>query len=363
MTPFVKLSSVVMLLGSMLLTGCFGYDRILFVTKTNVGLDVENKPPTAEITIARREIAIAPTFRDTVDKENKTPPLVAAFGRTGGLFTTGLKSHFAGGDAAYWLARGYPPENVEAGNGDTGNGDTGTTGGETVNSESAGGRADDVEGSGEREVNSETNDPKDENFSSICLDKEPDPRPPLKKFWHWLTGKPDENTRAFYFATDTVFGLKVGWDGTGGPYPTNLKLGYNRKELAFPPVFISEKVSEQDKCSIKDEYGELLKVNVEKPDGTIVEEVKPGYEVTVPSFFASLDNASGLADLLSTENQSEKSLSEGAAAGAAENEGIQSRKNVTVSHVQFFATGKAATEWVKRKKVNEKIYKQMRGAE
>jgi len=344
MTPFIRLSSVVMLLGSTLLTGCFGYDRILFVTKTNVGLDVENKPPTAELTIARRELAIAPTFRDTTG-ENKTPPLLAAFGRTGGLFTTGLKSHFAGGDAAYWLAREYTLEKDGAERDGAG-----TTGGGAGDVEGAVGGPVVEEGGEGRSVKGKKDDSKNEIFSSICLDKEPDSRPPLKRFWHWLTGRPDENTRAFYFATDTVFGLKVGWDGTGGPYPTNLKLGYNRKELAFPPVFISEKVNEEDKCSLK-KGGKLIKVKVAKSDGTFekdedgnfVEKVKPGYEVTVPSFFASLDNESGLAEIMSEEDPA--------------------RKDVTVSHVQFFATGRAATEWVKRKEVREKIYKQMRGAE
>ncbi|NKB82589.1 MAG: hypothetical protein GKS05_12015 [Nitrospirales bacterium] len=279
MTLLLRLSRVVvMLIGSTLLTGCFGYDRILFVTKTNVGLDVENKPPTAEITIARREIAIAPTFQDTTDEEHKTPPLLAAFGRTGGLFTTGLKSHFAGGDAAIVLAQGSESEGA--------------------GTEGAGARTD-----------------KAKNSSAICLDKEPDSRPPLKKFWHWLTGRPDENTRAFYFATDTIFGLKVGWDGTGGPYPTNLKLGYNRKELAFPPVFVKSVKKDGDKkCS------------------------KGSWKVKVPSFFASLDNESSLAGALNAEENK-------------------------VSHVQFFATGRAATEWVQRDEVNKKAYKEMRGEE
>ena len=73
----------------------------------------------------------------------------------------------------------------------------------------------------------------------------PDMRPLLKRLWHKITfvdeeNIPNEDTRAFYFATDTSFGLKVGWDGTSGPYPDTLKLGYNRKELAFPPVFVTE---------------------------------------------------------------------------------------------------------------------------
>jgi hypothetical protein len=41
--------SIVAIIGILALPGCAGYDRILFVTKTNVGLDVDNKPPTEEI--------------------------------------------------------------------------------------------------------------------------------------------------------------------------------------------------------------------------------------------------------------------------------------------------------------------------
>ena len=276
-----------MLVGSTLLTGCFGYDRILFVTKTNVGLDVENKPPTAEITIARREIAIAPTFRDTIDGHHKTLPLLAAFGRTGGLFTTGLKSQFAGGDAAISLAQGLPPEAAE-----DEDKVAETDGAETGEAEVAGAGGAGTETAGTEVAGTEAAEA--DNSSVICLDKEPDSRPPLKKFWHWLTGgRPDENTRAFYFATDTVFGIKVGWDGTGGPYPTNLKLGYNRKELAFPPVFINPKVD--GKCSLKDKNGQPVKHWIEE-NGERKEVIKPGYQVTVPSFFASLDNESSLAE-------------------------------------------------------------------
>ena len=62
--------SIVLIIGILTLPGCAGYDRILFVTKTNVGLDVDNKPPTAEITIARRELAITPAFRDAMGNKN-----------------------------------------------------------------------------------------------------------------------------------------------------------------------------------------------------------------------------------------------------------------------------------------------------
>ena len=51
---------------TVLLSSCAGYNRILFLTKTNVGIDVSREPlPTAEVTIARREVAISPTYQDT----------------------------------------------------------------------------------------------------------------------------------------------------------------------------------------------------------------------------------------------------------------------------------------------------------
>ena len=254
--------SIVLMIGSLSLSGCAGYDRILFVTKTNIGLDVDNKPPTAEITIARRELAITPTYQDTIGREN-TLPLLASFGLMGNFLSPHITSQFAGGEAAIIIARG-----------------------------------------------SDTNDNPGADSSAICLSKEPDMRPPWKKIWHYFVGRGEENTRAFYFATDTSFGLKVGWDGTGGLYPDNLKLGYNRKEIAFPPIFVKAVEKCEDKTAPSD--GEK-------------------WEVTVPSFFASLNNSSALT----------------------------TRSESGVTHVQFFATGKAATEFVKRPDVNKEIYKKL----
>ena len=291
--------SIVLIIGSLLLSGCAGYDRVLFVTKTNIGLDIDNKPPTAEITIARRELAIAPTYQATIEGE-KTLPLLASFGLTGNFLNPEITSQFAGGDAAVALAEGVRVD------------DTTTT----------------------------TNTKED---SSICLNEEPDTRPPWKKLWHSIFGRSKESTRAFYFATDTSFGLKVGWDGTGGPYPDNLKLGYNRKELAFPPIFVKKgcdptEFPQQPRVKeYKDGETYLVNENGERKwdeDGNPIP-AEPWYEVKVPSFFASLDNSS--------------TITEWTGSGT--------------THVQFFATGKAATEWVKRKEVNEKAYKQMLGVE
>ncbi len=272
--------------GILLLSGCAGYDRILFMTKTNVGLDIDDTPPTAEITIARRELAITPTYQNTISEEN-TLPLLGSFGLGGSMFNPQITSVFAGGDAAVLLL-----SEVTNNTNNTNN------------------------------TNSPYNSDKPDKSLSppICLknDNDADSRPidtrsPVKKFWHWIAGIDKDKvtqTRAFYFATDTAFGLKVAWNGTGGPYPTSLKLGYNRSEFAYPPVFIT------------------------RNDGCIEDGGPNQWEVKVPSFFASLDNNSQFF-------------------------GPFGDNNLGTTHVQFFATGAAAREWAKRASVKEATFKTM----
>ena len=268
--------TIVLISGIFLLSGCAGYDRVLFATKTNVGLDIDDTPPTAEITIARRELAIAPTYQDTKGQE-KTLPLLGSFGLTGGAFNPGISSVFSGGDAAVLLV---------------------------------------------------TEEGKEKDWdSSVCLSRKPDARGPLKRFWHWITFTDYEkidgraHTRAFYFSTDTSFGVKVGWKGTGGPYPTSLKLGYNRMELASPPVFI-KKGCEGGRGSTG--------ANTE-------------WEVKVPSFFASLDNESNFLP--------EAAAPEPGSQGPAVTGGV--------THVQFFATGAAAKAWTERSSVKKATFQRM----
>lgn len=259
----IKLS-LLLAIGILVTPGCAGYDRILFATKTNVGLDIDDKPPTAEITMARRELAITPTFEDA-QGEDKTLPLLASFGLTGNFLNPEITSRFAGGEAALVLAQGP-----------------------------------------DRQADPE----KLREQSSLCLSELPEMRPLWKKLKHSIFGRGKEDTRAFYFATDTAFGLKVAWDGVTGPYPSSLKLGYNRKELAFPPIFATDAPS----CRPSDQ-----------PSNT------KWWKVTVPSFVASLDNSSAVKDWYESG----------------------------VTHTQFFATGKAASAFVKRPAVNAAMNKAM----
>jgi len=257
----ISTQCVLLVLAVAFISGCVGKNRVLFMTKTNIGLDIDTEPPTAEITIARREIAIQPIFPNNSGKQESALPLLGSFGLTGSFFTPKITGHFAGGDAAIFLAQEETAKNVD---------------------------------------------------STLYLDdRQTDSRGPLRKFWHWIKGKsPEEGEkepRAFYFATDSSYGLKVAWSGTGGSYPDSLKLGYNRKEFASAPVLVDK-------------------------DSTETSAVNKKYRVKLPSFYAATDNTSNLSRMF---------------------------EDTGVSHVQFFATGKAATEFAKRSSVRKIAFENM----
>lgn len=166
-----------------LLGGCaIGFDHTLFMTKSNVGVDIDTKPPTAEISVARRELVIAPAFEG-----GQTPPVLAGFSTTNRLlFGFGVSSVFAGGDAAYVLSK--PGQEGD--------------------------------------------------IPKLCLKARPEGKLhlgpiPLGTYPLPTTGE----IRPFIFGTDTTFGLKVAWSGMTAQFPDSLKIGFNRKELALAPVF------------------------------------------------------------------------------------------------------------------------------
>ena len=173
-------------LAGCVLSGCaIGYDSLLFVTKSNVGLDVDTTPPTAEVSIARRESAIAPTF-----EKGQTPPVLASF-RVGFRGILGVwadvASAFAGGDAAATMALLFDqPDATTAEN------------------------------------------------ASLCLQEKPRP---IGVFGQELKFPGPGDVRPFLFGTDTSLGLKVAWSGLTATVPDTVKLGYNRKELATAPIF------------------------------------------------------------------------------------------------------------------------------
>jgi len=217
-------------------TGCVGFNTAIFMTKSNVGLDFDNKPPTVEINISRKEAVVEPSFEG-----GKTPPVMASFGSKvgsgGGLgrFIFGVDQTFSGGDAAMTMAKLYDTNGVPT----------------------------------EEEA-------KQIDFDSgLSLTKPPNANSDSGKgFLGWkkrLFALPEPGeVRPFFFGTDTQLGVKVGWNGVGGPYPDNLKIGFNRKELAVAPVTFSPKEE---------------KLGADGVTKTVRENV-----VRIPSFLATVDS-------------------------------------------------------------------------
>ncbi len=248
--------SAVVGLAALASSGCVaGYNHVLFVTKSNMGVDVDTRPPTAEISIARREGVIAPTF-----EEGKSPPVAASFRSrikgVIGLFAD-VSSTFAGGDAATTMT----------------------------------GLFDDPY----------TRKPKSDDpiTSDLCLDKAPDPKHVMGVT---LELPRSGQVRPFLFGTDTSLGLKVAWSGLTAEYPDSVKLGYNRKEFAWAPVFLGKGNCTGDKVMVK-----------------------------ITSFLATID----------------------ASATAA------SPQDTGTGVVQYFATGAAATNLALRREIRETLLKRL----
>jgi len=167
------------------LAGCaIGYNHTLFATKTNVGMDLDTKPPTAEISIARREFVIEPTY-----EKGQTLPVLASFKVDSGFWIfASISSTFAGGDAATIMAKLY---------------------GDPTQSDCP------------------------DCDSTLELDKPPSGRVLGIPVPRYEAG----DVKPFVFGTDTAFGLKMAWSGTAGQFPDTVRLGFNRKEFALAPVF------------------------------------------------------------------------------------------------------------------------------
>lgn len=168
------------------LSGCgIGFSQALFMTKSNVGVDIDTKPPTAEISIARKELAIAPAFEG-----GQTPPVLAGFSDHNRLlFGFGTSSVFAGGSAARILSQPY-------------------SGGE--------------------------------HDGRLCLDSAEAPKGvfrlfglPLKEYRLPAAGE----IHPFVFGTDTSLGVKIAWSGMTAQFPDTVRVGFHRKEMALAPVF------------------------------------------------------------------------------------------------------------------------------
>lgn len=283
----------------LLLNGCSMSDRVFLATKTNVGIDIDNKPPTAELSIARRELNIQPVFPDYTN-EDSIMPTFAAFGLSDSWINPRIRGEFAGGKAAVEALKPVA---------------------RTINM---------VDENEEQQLGTEPkgtdqNDTEDNTGSDsiVCINKLPE-KTFWRKFLDGVTGESDATAKPFFFATDTAYGLKVMWSGTAGPYPDSLKLGYNRKEYASAPIFIENNINSDIQEKAPPESS-----GKDKCDGK-------GYTVRMPSFYASIDNSSGLKEI--TGNQISPST----------------------THTQFFATGQAAYEYsrntLSRNKIKDFLY-------
>ena len=60
----------VLIIIPLLLQGCgIGYNSVVFFTRTNMGIDIDTKPPVAEISVSRQEGVIEPAFGTLEDEE------------------------------------------------------------------------------------------------------------------------------------------------------------------------------------------------------------------------------------------------------------------------------------------------------
>jgi hypothetical protein len=250
--------SLLLAAAALIQIGCSALeDHVLFITKTNIGLDIDGKPPTAEVSIARREAVLEPTFEG-----GQTPPVMASFrsAATGllGVFYD-ISATFAGGDAATIMTKLYGDASASA---------------------------DKIE------------------RAAMCLSNPPSGIEMSSKGNEAGT----EPYRQFVFGTDTAFGLKLAWSGITAQVPDTVRLGYSRKELAWAPLFVSK-----EQCMDFDK-------KVTKP-----------YKLDVISFLATIDHEGGATTV----------------------------KESAFDHLQYFATGRAATNLSLRQEVRKAMLRKL----
>jgi hypothetical protein len=96
-------ASPLILAALLALTGCASPDRVLFVTKTSLGIDFDAKPASASIAYDRIEGYTAPRYAN-----GEIPPVVASLKSDGGIFNPHIRQLYATGDAAEIVISGEP---------------------------------------------------------------------------------------------------------------------------------------------------------------------------------------------------------------------------------------------------------------
>ncbi len=80
---------------AMLLAACADTSRVIFVTTSSIGINVDNKPPTVSIAYDRTEGYIGPRYDN-----GAVPPVVASIETDGGIFNPRIRQIYATGAAA-----------------------------------------------------------------------------------------------------------------------------------------------------------------------------------------------------------------------------------------------------------------------
>jgi len=173
---------------SMLVVACSAPDRLVFLSRSSVGVDIDTAPPTASIGIDRSEAVIAPVYEN-----GETPPVIAGFRYAdNGLLSGHAGSAFAAGDAAAAMSALY-----------------------------------DREAPAEKSI---------KRFDHpIVLSSRPE-----------TAAESDEpsRVRTLVFGTTSTIGLKASWSGVNAPLPDAFHFGLHRKEFAWAPVTTRAVVSE-----------------------------------------------------------------------------------------------------------------------
>lgn len=321
---FAKLGSFWILLVG-LLSGC-EQNRLLFATKSIVGLDIDSQPPATELSINRKEGVIEPVFEG-----GQTPPVLASFkadmNPVARFFGFGIGTTFSTGDAAETLSSLFTTTDNKFD--------------KLVFKECARNLPKTSSAAPEPAVAPAPATTNEKDTTDCAFFKAR--RDVLSgQFGSWISlTKPPVNTDGFvkpgtnaqlFFGTDTVTGLKIDWQ-SGGYLPSGAKFGFNRKEVTWAPLAYCK--TEPDKSAqcfsgvsekIAEERQKLI-VNQSKSQAeTQPQSNQLVHVIIAPSVLATLDSTYAL-----------------------------EKQRTGLKYQQYFATGRAATNLAARQHVRRTL--------
>lgn len=89
-----------------LIPGCAATDKVIFVTKSSIGIDFDTKPPVASVGYDRIEGYLGPRYSN-----GAIPPVIAEIKTDGKIFNPRIRQIYASGDAAVVIGGGSSPDN------------------------------------------------------------------------------------------------------------------------------------------------------------------------------------------------------------------------------------------------------------